>query len=222
MFQADYSRKTQELAEQRKSFEAERAERAKLDGETLQKRGELAHAERMLKAYAEFDWAKLEDDPSAYAKANHEWQRWREHKDALKAQIAEDEESTRGSQRESTAKRIEEARTVLARDITNWHEIGPKVAEHAIRNLGYSVQDLATMTDPRLGKLMHQAWIGSQLIAKQKAATAKGTTHQPEEPEPKPAPTVGRGKSPTAAPRDSDDIETWMRKERQRTKARHA
>src|ERR1051326_1092636 len=67
MMQADYTRKTQEVAQTRQELEAERervAQQAKVTESLTENRKKLILAEATLDRYAKADWAKLEaEDP---------------------------------------------------------------------------------------------------------------------------------------------------------------
>jgi hypothetical protein len=207
--------KDKELAEARKAFEEERQSSFEQLREAAQKRGELAHADRMLKAYQEYDWNSLdENDPHAASRARTEWMQWRDYRDGLSQQIAEEERHASQAKQESLSKAKAEAQVQLRRDIPNWEEVGPQVAQFAMEQLGYSQQDLMSMTDPKLGKALHQAWVGSRVTSK-----AKPAFKPPEVVEPTKR-VSGRGRVASTEPRDSDPIDVWMQKEQKRMKSK--
>src|SRR6185437_1059404 len=68
------------------------------------------------------------------------------------------------------ARRLEEARAALARDIRDWSpELAGKLSQFAIAQ-GFTADELRQVTDPRVIKLLHAAWVGNQLQLKSAAA----------------------------------------------------
>lgn len=214
------ARRDQEIAAERKALRERMEQVSSLNKEVIQKHGQLAHADDMLSRYQRLNWNALDRDTATVRSI--EWQQWKDYKDSLERSIGETEATLQSEARRETESRLEEAVAVLKRDIPNWDEISAQVGEYAIRELGYTRDDLAKMTDPRLGRQFYLAWRGSQLEAAQKAAARKASTEEVDE-TPRPAPRV-RGTAPaaSASPSDRDDVETWIRKRERQLKARRA
>jgi hypothetical protein len=104
------------------------------------------------------------------------------------------------------AKQIEESNAVLARDIKDWSpETAGKLRDFAVEKLGFTPQELGQVTDARIVKLLHQAYIGSQLVAKQMT----GATQKPVQ-QVKPVTTVGAN-APAAKDPSRMSTDEWMK-----------
>lgn len=181
--QADYQRNIQQVAEERKAIRAEHERVAAASEEKLAKQGQLAHARHMLSEFAKINLEQqyLEDPQTAQVNAFRRDQ-WRDQEAilsrdivALDAKADEDRRSRELETSRETERRVQEAQAVLHRDIPNWGQVAPKVAEYAMREHGFTIQQLNAIDDPRFGKLMHQAWQGHELAKKQKTAAVART-----------------------------------------------
>ncbi|MDE2474677.1 MAG: hypothetical protein KGO48_06495 [Alphaproteobacteria bacterium] len=215
LMQADYTRKTQEVAEQRRQHE----ERVKaFDADQRAQAEHLSDFARVVAcndAIAQFekaDWPQIRaNNPQLYNDLWFQYQQTKESRDkavlALQQKVAE---RNSNAQRES-AKRVEEARAALARDITDWSpDLAGKLNRFAV-SLGFTPEEVGQVTDPRIVKLLHAAYAGNQAktmqAASQKAASVESA---------KPLSTVG-GASPTrvkATETASDKLSTdeWLRR----------
>jgi hypothetical protein len=119
-------------------------------------------------------------------------------------------ERNSNAQRE-TAKRLEEARAALARDINDWSpDLAGKLNQFAV-SLGFTPEEVGQVTDPRIVKLLHAAWAGNQAKVTQAAARKAASVESA-----KPLSTVG-GASPTrvkATETASDKLSTdeWLKR----------
>jgi len=192
--QQDYTRKTQELSEQRKTIDKQQEELAQRDAIYSQL---LPRLEAQLKGEManEPDWNKLyEDDPVGYVR---EKQLWDEKKEKLRATQAEQkrlqEEATK-KQQEQIAQMVQEGQQKLLELIPEWQD--PEVAtkdklairEYGINVLGYSPQEMDAVYDYRALLGLRNAWLQSKTVKatkkkpteKAKARVARpGTTNRP-------------------------------------------
>ncbi len=211
LMQQDYTKKTQEVAEARKALEAERLQQADEGKEVAEAKSDLRNADRMIQQYKALDWATLrQNDPDLAQVRFMELQEWKDHRDELNDTVANASEKHALETQQVTAKRTQEAVTELKRDIPNWDTVAPKVAEFAVKVAGFTPHELSEMADARLGKLLHRAMLGDQLLAKQKAA-AKASTSAEAEPI-KPSTSIVKGRAP-AAPGLSDRLsaDEWVK-----------
>ncbi len=218
LMQADYTRKTQELAEQRRAHEDAQkqfTERQKLE---LEFTSDFARVVGLNDAIAQFekaDWPQIRaNNPALYDQLWFQYQQTREARDkaaaALQGKIAERNSS---AQRES-ATRLEQARTTIARDIPNWSlELAGKLNEFA-QTQGFTADELRQVSDPRLVKLLHAAWQG-QMAQTAAAATAKARQTE----QVKPLKTVGANTGNTVRATDSASdrlsMDEWLRRRNQ-------
>tara|TARA_R100000278_G_scaffold85150_1_gene65104 strand:+ start:1463 stop:2473 length:1011 start_codon:yes stop_codon:yes gene_type:complete len=192
--QQDYTRKTQELSEQRKTIDKQQEELAKRDAIYSQL---LPRLEAQLKGEManEPDWNRLyEDDPVGYVR---EKQLWDERKEKLRATQAEQrrlEEENAKKQQEQIAQMVQEGQQKLLELIPEWQD--PEVAtkdklairEYGINVLGYSPEEMDAVYDYRALLGLRNAWLQSKTVKatkkkpteKAKARVARpGTTNRP-------------------------------------------
>ena len=192
--QQDYTRKTQELSQQRKTIEQQQQELAQRDAIYSQL---LPKLEAQLKGElaGEPDWNKLyEDDPVGYVR---EKQLWDEKKEKLQATQAEQQrlqQEAAQKQQEQIALMVQEGQQKLLELIPEWQD--PEVAtkdklairEYGINVLGYSPQEMDAVYDYRALLGLRNAWLQSKTVKatkkkpteKAKARVARpGTTNRP-------------------------------------------
>jgi hypothetical protein len=172
--QADYTRKTQALAEERKAFEAERAAQR----ETL-----ALYADRIekLDAYlastqpAEPDWTALrEKDPVQYAIQREDWRRQQEDRQAVEAEKSRLAEQQAEEQKEAFRAYLEDQRSKLYEAIPEWKDAEKATAEKTAlyeagaREYGFTDEDFASVVDHRLLLLLRDAVKYRELSAKGK------------------------------------------------------
>ena len=193
--QQDYTRKTQELSQQRKTIEQQQAELAQRDAiysqllpkMEAQLKGELAN---------EPDWNTLyEDDPVGYVR---EKQIWDEKKEKLSAVAAEQQRLQQDAlvkQQQQIAQFVEYGNQKLLEIIPEWQnpEIAAKekaaISEYAIRELEYTPEEIQQVYDYRALLGLRNAWLNSRTVeATKKKPTQKaparvarpGTTNRPK------------------------------------------
>lgn len=174
---ADYTRKTQKLAEERKAFEAEAATvRATRD----QYAEGLKNLEAALAKMAppEPDWDRLrKEDPAEFAASWAEHQRLKE----ATSQVAAEREKIEREQREESEKQfadfLEGQRTKLLEAIPEWQDNEKASAEKGAlmeyaRGLGYTDEELGQVYDHRLLLVLRDAKRYRDLTTKSAALVA--------------------------------------------------
>lgn len=166
--QKDYTRKTQELAENRKAMQAELAE---LDRERAEYAQLLpAMAERIGQAAEqEPDWDKLYDtDPTMAAKAERQWRKQQDERQAqLQAVKAEQERMRQIAEHKNQQLQqqyLQQQREILPEVIPEWRDRKVAAAEATqIRDFllgeGFTEQDVGGMTNATLVKLARKAML---------------------------------------------------------------
>lgn len=208
--QSDYTRKTQEVAEQRRTFEAEQAA-FKQQSEAAQR-----HIQSVAEVYAinaqigqiEQDWQKAQTDGDPF-KASELFQQRAflvERRNNLGAQIQHHEQQRSLETQQDFAKRYAETNQRLLLDIHGWEEVAPKVAKFAQAN-GVDPATLREIaTNVALTKLLHKAYSFDQL--------SNAKTAQAKAPPPTPSPITkisGGGARSTVTPETATDMETYAR-----------
>lgn len=213
--QADYTRKTQELADQRKALEAEREAASQADEREMQARGNKAMLQMQIAQYQKVDWQRwTNDDPFA---AQAAFQQFTLLKDALT-------ETDRylnhlGSERQSKqqqevqaasaayAKLLDEGTPDLKKEIPDWgRDKAAKLTDTTMRNYGFSREDLGIIDDPRLYRVMNDAAAWRDHQAKQKKAQSIQAQQQVT-----PAAKATRNTAPPGKLDDRQSTDAWMK-----------
>lgn len=218
MMRADYTRKTQEVAELRKSAEAEIAQQRELSKEDLRDRGQLAMIEDTLEKYKNVDWERwAQEDPDACNRGMAQLRTLENRKAMIEGSVKERETKAAESARAALDKQITEVRETLVRDIPGW---GPEKAQQ-IRNFavenGADPAVIANLIDPVAIKFLHMAFVGQQLMkasqSKGKAPAAAGAQASAA-PVKAPEPLQRVGRAPAAPPNKLSErapVDDWMK-----------
>lgn len=195
LMQADYTRKTQEVAEQRRELESRAqqiAQQAQATEEEMSARASLVAIDTALEQYAKVNWDQLEaEDPMG---AHQHWRRYQtlekqreqivgdlHQKQTLRAQAAQQE----------TVKRFEQTQEFAKKNIKGWTpELDKQIIEYA-KSKGASDQNLKDIMSPLAYELLYLARIGEQALSKKPAAPQTQT-------QAKPLSTVGGKSNPSA------------------------
>jgi len=219
LMQADYTRKTQEVAEQRRALE----ERQKALGEEQKTHAEhlsdIARVVAFNDAIARFeqaDWAKIRaENPQLYNDLWFEYGQAKEQRDRAVVALQQKVQERSSKAQLEQARRIEEARAALARDIRDWSpELAGKLNQFAME-AGFTADELRQVTDPRVIKLLHAAWAGHQLQLKSAAATKAANSEAA-----KPLPTVSGNTPAEKGLSDKLSVDEWMKRRNAQVKRR--
>lgn len=182
LMQADYTRKTQEIAETRKELEA-RAQRieqqSKAGEEEMNARAALISIDSDLKSYENVDWDAWEAQDLFAAQAGF---RKFQQLQAARGQVAGylDKQQTARTERtqQETAKRLQETRQFAETKIKGWTpELDSKITEFATKELGFDWNTLKSTYTPAVYRTLYLAHIGHAALQKQ--AVAPKPTGQP-------------------------------------------
>lgn len=164
--QADYTRKTQELAEHRRALEGERHAMAEHHGRAMGEAGDratLAALESHLSEFEGVDWDALADaDPR---RAQVLWQNFQAshqmHERLTEALSHHDQRAQLDAARQAAEAMAETGRT-LSKEIEGWSpEVAGKLVDYA-QAFGVTLEELREAADPRLWKLLHKAYQADQ------------------------------------------------------------
>jgi hypothetical protein len=160
--QADYTRKTQEVAEQRRQIEQAQVDlvaRAEAQRALVKDYAKVESIAERVEAYDKVDWQTLSrDDPGAAQQHWIQYQTLKDQQAKLVGEIQAKEQARSLEAQQEIAKQIQQGQEVLAREIKGWGpEAAQKVSRFATENYGVTPQELATITDPRIIKLLHDA-----------------------------------------------------------------
>ena len=193
--QQDYTRKTQELSQQRKTIEQQQAELAQRDAiysqllpkMEAQLKGELAN---------EPDWNALyEDDPVGYVREKQLWDEKKEKLSAVSAEQQRLQQEAFAKQQKQIEEFVQYGNQRLLEIIPEWQnpEVAAKekaaISEYAIRELEYTPEEIQQVYDYRALLGLRNAWLNSKTVeATKKKPTQKaparvarpGTTNRPK------------------------------------------
>ena len=178
--QQDYTRKTQELANQRKTIEQQAQELAQRDAIYAQLLPKM-EAQLQGELVNEPDWDSLyNDDPIAFVR---EKQLWDEKKEKLKAAQAEQQrlqQESYAQQQQLIAQQVQEGQQKILEIIPEWKnaEVASKeklaIRDYGINVLGYSPQEMDAIYDYRALLGLRNAWLNSKTVeATKKKPTQK-------------------------------------------------
>jgi hypothetical protein len=217
LMHADYTRKTQEVAEQRRALDERQSaigQQAQLLREHSQDVSRLIALNDQIAQFDKVEWAGLrQSNPET---AQDLWFHYMQLQDARNKATGELQAKVTNRTQElqrHAAKRFEEGRAILQRDIKDWSpDLAGKLTSFGVKELGFTPEEISAVSDPRLIKLMHRAYQGDQAI-KTAAAAAKLKAQEGVQP---PA-QVGASASPNVrkpsdASGDKLSADEWMRR----------
>lgn len=194
---ADYTRKTQALAEQRKAFEAEQQA-------VLQERAEYAKVLSQLQAQLsqataqEPDWDALYDqDPIEASKLERKWKAYKEQQSAVRAEQDRIAEQERGEQIKRLRTQVMSEQEKILEAIPEWkdetkaREGKAKLVAYG-KSLGFSDDELNAVYDSRMVRILKDAAAYAELKARK-------TTVQPTKSQVRPMQPNSAVKTPTSA-----------------------
>lgn len=208
---ADYTRKTQEVAEQRKAIEAKQAEVQKAydtSQEVVEARAHIMNIDNALKQYQNVNWDQFEREDPMDAMAH--WRKFQTLKEQ-RGQVAQYLDKTQNELSEKAAQevgnRLRETRAFAEKELKGWTpELDQKITEFATKDLGFTVDTLRNQYTPQVYKALYLAHIGHLALQKQTAAP------KPAAPAAQPLTKVTARANPTAGLDDRLPADEWLKR----------
>jgi hypothetical protein len=222
MQQADYTRKTMAIAERGKMLEARQAQIEAAEAfqrENVREVAKVVALDDQLAAYEKVNWAELlRTNPQQHQAHFSQFQLLERERNKLVGELQRKAEQKAHESQQSLAKRYEASLARIAKDIPNFEEVKGKLNDYAVNN-GYSLEELERhLLKPYRVSTLWKAYQFDELMARTRAKARQKPAEQVQ-----PIQTVQtRRPAGSAAPRDSDDIGTWMAKERARMEKKRA
>lgn len=216
LMQADYTKKTQEVAEQRRQLEQQskdfQAQQKALQSHVAEV-SKLVAIDEQLANYDKVDWIALNrQDPVKAQELHFQRQALERQRNELGGKLANEWQERVNREQQQFAKQYEQGLAVITKAIPDWSQsYADKLTDYATKHYGASKEQLRDiqLMNPGLVVILDRAMKFDQLLEKQRK---RAQNLLPETP-PQPVTTVGTRRSPaTSEPRDSDDIDTWMKK----------
>jgi hypothetical protein len=213
MMQADYTRKTQEAAEERKVLQAEResfTREAEINEQLADETSQLRWIDNRIETFQNLNWQQL--SPEDQQRALIEQMQLRQAKDGLTGRITDKKTELTEQRERYAANSIAKAVQALQSpdDKFGWDgkfdEPKAKSLTQFGLELGFTQEELRNTTHPNMIKTLHLAKIGREALMKQKAALKAPKV------EAKPVPQVTARKT-TSAVSDPDKLspEAWLK-----------
>lgn len=210
--QADYTRKTQEVAEVKRAVEARQAtlqQTEQLQAAFAQDIAQLGALNDRLAPYEKVtDWPTYLRTGGAEAQAHYaEMQALKGERDSFAQGLGQKVQQRTLEEQRETARQIEEGRAELAKHIKGYGPDTLSKLETFAAPFGFSSEDIRQAeADPRSIRILHLAQIGHQALQAQKKTQQLAQGQQT-----KPVQTL-RGAGGRIAPRpDTDDFEAFER-----------
>lgn len=170
MMQSDYTRKTQEVANERRQIEqhAQRIEQeAQAHREDIVDYAKYVAVEDRLQQFGQVNWTQLsDDDPVTAQKLWIEYTQLKDTRNQLGSNLSYRQQQRDFEKQQKSAKHLEEGRAVLAREIKDWSpQLASALADFA-RSDGWSESEITNITAAQV-KSLHRSYVGSQILKKQ-------------------------------------------------------
>lgn len=166
---ADYTKKTQEVAEQRKALE-EYAQTIQVQEQQLRAQAELQQAlfgelaqitaiDQQLADFQAIDWNQLSENDFVEAqKLFFTQNKLQTQRSQLVQQLEAKQQQLTQAQQKSLNERIAKGKEVLAKEIPNWSPDTSKAIISAGKEYyGFSDEEMSSVIDPRHVKVLHDA-----------------------------------------------------------------
>jgi len=178
MRQADYTRKTQQVADQRKAVEAELAS---VGSERARYAEQLAAVEQALSQNEpnQEHWDKLyESDPLEYSRQRDLYRDRKEAAEQVRVEQQRVQEEQLAQLQAASQQRLEQERERMTELIPEWldQDVAQREKNEVItyaQRSGYSAEELAQVSDARAVAVIRKAMMYDDLMAKKPAAQKK-------------------------------------------------
>lgn len=206
--QSDYTRKTQEVAEQRREFEQQREafqQQAQAQRQHIQDFAQLHAIDAQIERFQKIDWdALIDQDPVEAMKLERQYRTLTDTRNSTVQRIQEVEAKQAFEHQQETAKLLEKGHEVLKREIPNWSaDKAQELKTFAIEVLKKDAKAVNSIFDPADVLALHYAKVGYQSL--KKAAT------QPPKQEAKPVQKVSSKRDTAKIDPDKLSPEEWAK-----------
>ena len=184
----DYTKKTQEVAEQRKALE-DYAQTIKVQEQNFMQQVELNNAligdiaklqsvDNQLAQFDQVNWQELSDTDFVEAqKLFFTYNQLQQQRSTLAQDLGQKQQQLQAQQAQSVQERIVKGKEILAKEIPNWSRETSQAIISTGKEYGFSDDELGMIVDPRHVKVLHDAMQWRKLQAntgvKNKVAQAK-------------------------------------------------
>lgn len=160
MLHSDYTRKTQEIAEQRRTLETQ-AQQAVLR-ERQQYMQALQQMQQSVIASAapelnNVDWDKLAtEDPAQYVRLSNRAKQVNETLASIHAEQEKVQQQMQAQRQERLTQRVAEAKEKIVKDIPEWNDdLYKELMDRGVKSYGFTPQEVSNAFDPRFIRMLH-------------------------------------------------------------------
>jgi hypothetical protein len=174
--QQDYTRKTQEVAEQRRQIEAHAAEvqrQTQFQQQNIAEVAGIVSIDRQLAEFQKVDWPTLiSQNPQQAQMLDLQMRKLQGERAQLANSLTQKQQQQALNQQQATARQIQESQRELERDIKGWSpDLAGKLSDYG-KKIGFPPEVLANVTNPAFVKVLHKAFQLDQLYAQRTAKPA--------------------------------------------------
>ena len=217
--QADYTKKTQEVAELRRATETEKvriAEEAKAFQEDRQEHVQAYALWQQLEQFKNVNWQQLDqEDPLQAQQLFRQYTLLRDaHRDVV-GKLQSKQQQRKSVADAEQAKLRDQTRAHLAKAIPNWSpKAEQELTEYAVKS-GYKAEEVkaALDSDARPFTFLHKAMLWDQHVEKARKAATQTAPAEPVKP-------VGQNRSVPQGLHDKLSVEEWMKRRNAELKRR--
>ena len=170
LMHANYTQKTQALAEERRQFEATSAQEKQQQQEYVQDYAKVVAISDQLALYDKVDWESLIRDDPQQAMLYQQQQRALEgqRQQAVEA-VTQKQQQFALNEQQSFAKQVQEASAYVTREIPNWSPERDNQLQKYVQSMGIAEKELTPvlLKHPALFKVLHKAELYDQMAKKQ-------------------------------------------------------
>lgn len=172
LMQADYTRKTQELAEQRRAVEAELQAAKEVSEGEFRARAQITQIDEAIAEFKTIDWDRwMQTSPQEAQRAWMQYQRLNDERGTAVNTYQQLQQQRTLLEHQQAEKLREKGLAELQAKIHDWSESKAKsLLDFGVKQLGFSAQELIAITDPRMIIALNLAAQGQQKQTAQKAA----------------------------------------------------
>lgn len=184
LMHADYTRKTQSAAEERKQAEAERAhyqQAARVQQAFAEEIGEIRSIDKTLAQYANVNWqAWADQDPAAASKAHIAFTQLQAQRGQLLNAATQKDQQLRTIAERENAKRAADAEAVVMREIKDWSPAKYQAMQDYAKSEGIEPETMRhiLIAAPMVAKILEKGLQHDRLL-KQRAAKPPAAPVQP-------------------------------------------
>jgi hypothetical protein len=216
MMEADYTRKTQELADARRALEAERTTAQHASEAEISAQANLSLIDAQIAHFAKVDWNAWHDsDAAAAQKSFFQFQLLKDARQQTANFLGSLRHERAAREAQEANKRRADCAAALGRDVKDWSPTtAARLLDFGQRHYGFSQDDLDGIDDPRLVKVLHAAFQWEEHQQKQRQAQMHAAAQTA-----RPAAKVG-GASPKPGLDDRLSADEWLRRRNEQLRKR--